>query len=431
MKLKKKKIYLVSFGDDLSDFNFSQKFIDIVSQKKFFYFSTTDLEALEKLIAEGGTSSSPVLNSVYIFPAIGNVPAYSLMDGNISSGYNQVVPYFKDADFGKLACTLFSGMIKAGPGYKGVWDEEVYYRFVAMNEFLNSGENLSYSEFLEQKQDVIDELFMNSTSSYYPHTNELFEAYTAIDREASLMSYLFAGDPTFVSTFNGLNKKELMGIVLTDHEIFVERPYSITGKRKREVLLSEVKDIVSLVRSGEGVKTSDEIADILLRALLTSVETFGTGNKFLNDFVSALVPLTNEFKRITGHKKKQVFATRVSKIADKITPVEILSLVYATISYCIIAGHSSRREALSVISEAMVRSDDGIDFAVLVSQIVMEYDGFLPKYSNWIKAISDNDIDWTLGAVMVSGLVGASGQSELALEGEGNMNKIRERFADY
>lgn len=431
MKLEKKKIYLVSFGDDLSDFNFSQKFIDIVSQKKFFYFSTTDLEALEKLFVEGVVSLSPVLGSVSMIPAIGNIPASYLTNGHTASGYSQIVPYFKDADFGKLACELFSEMIKTGRGYKGVWDEEVYYRFVAMNEFLNSGENLSYSEFLEQKQDVIDELFMNSTSKHYPHTDDLFEACTAIGREASLMSYLFDGDPTFISTFNGMNKEELMGIVFIDHEIAIERPYSITGKKKKKILLSEVKDIVSLVRSGEGIKTSDEIADILLRALLTSVETFGTGNKFLNDFVSALVPLTNEFKRIIGHKKKQVFATRVSKIADKITPVEILSLVYATISYCIIAGRSSRREALSVISEAMIRSDDGIDFAVLVSQLVMEYDGFLPKYSNWIKAISDNDIDWTLGAVIVSGLVGASGQSELALEGEGNMNKIRERFADY
>lgn len=108
-----------------------------------------------------------------INPPIANIPAtlflHEIGNAAILSQQDKVASnYFKDREFAKYANMVFNHMLTMS-----YWDERVYYRFVSLNEFMNSGGSLTYGEFLEQKQDMIDELFMNGTSKHYTHTSLL------------------------------------------------------------------------------------------------------------------------------------------------------------------------------------------------------------------------------------------------------------------
>lgn len=362
-----------------------------------------------------------------ILPPIANIPA-QVVDTFLAQGtfdYKMGTnPYeiFKDAMFSEYAIKFF--VIMYGAPY---WDENDYYRFVAMNEYLHSGKGLTIGEFLKLKKELIDELFSNSSSSYYPHTEQVMGA-TSPGR---IFAYRKIKSDETLDLFNSITFEEAKEIVSKraynfkiniNYNCYPAWAGESSFTKGLTKTLYEIRDDKSL--------NIDEIRDSILKSMIKSVDTFGTGNvsyySMMKDFVSLSGSL---FRDRTHIKRKEKFAKSLAEIADKVTPVEILSVLFASVHPRSTFVAAEKSVAFDVLTDAFDKASSRVDFMTFISQLTLDYDNPLPSAADWMASLESGGEDYSVGPLITMSLIAK--EKETSRHFTGQLKEFRETYSRY
>lgn len=333
-----------------------------------------------------------------LLPPIANIPA-QVITGSFIPQYrmdSNPCAVFKDAMFSECATRFFNVMRSSS-----YWDENHYYRFVAMNEYLHSGKGLTIGEFLKQKKELIDELFSNSSSSYYPHTKKIMMSTSP----GAIFAYRNIKSEEVLDLFNSITFEEAKAIIsqgiykmnsnLNFYPTWAGESSFTKGLTKA---LYDVRDDKSL--------NIDEIRDSILKSMIKSVDTFGTGNVSYYSMMKDFVHLSGSlFKSKTHIKRKEKFAKSLAEIADQVTPVEILSVLFASVHPRSTFVAAEKSVAFDVLTDAFDKASNRVDFMTFISQLTLDYDNPLPSANDWKASIESGGEDYSVGPLITMSLI--------------------------
>lgn len=340
------------------------------------------------------------------FPPIANIPARVSVLG-VDTVTNSASPYFKDTRFGDVADIFFEDMIRSTgslreeKGY--LWDERSYYRFVAMNEFINTEDTMTFGEFLSNKKTKIDELFMNSSSTYYDSTIDIM----SFTETAGLLSF----------RENSVTEDLILSMTSDEVTRLMESQYNdrydcVDSHFFNDEITEVLSDGVDKLRGSKKTKELKKARDNLMRALVTSIGVFGTGNVTYIELVEDLIKYSYIFETTVMKEKKIALSEEICKIADRITPVEIISLLFSVTnnnqSFVMLDGTNT----LDLLVKLFSLADTKEDFVSLISQMVLEYNGQLPRGRDWKENMGLGINDYSLGANLFMDLIVNSSRGE-------------------
>lgn len=340
------------------------------------------------------------------FPPIANIPARVSVVG-VESVTNGASPYFKDARFGDVADIFFEDMIRSigalweEKGY--LWDERSYYRFVAMNEFINTEETMTFREFLSNKKTKIDELFMNSSSTYYDSTSDIM----SFTETAGLLS--FRENSITEDLILSMTADEVKRLMESQHN---DRYDYVDSQFFDDEITEVLSDGVDKLRGSKKTKELKKARDNLMRALVTSIGVFGTGNVTYIELVEDLIKNSYIFETTVMKEQKIALSEEICKIADKITPVEIISLLFSVTNDNQSFVLPDDTNALDLFMKLFSLADTKEDFVSLISQMVLDYNGQLPCGRDWQENMDLGINDYSLGANLFMDLIINSSRGE-------------------
>ena len=394
----------LSFPEDLSE-----DFKDFIFKNNAILI-TTDVESAinhVKLNDNVGSAinhaklTKKVLGS--LIPAIGGVSeSFIEMDFEKSSIPSQ----FRDENFGKVIARFLVQMMTETGVSDRFWDERRYYHFIALNDFLQNGKNLTYGEFLKQEESKIEHMFYKNSSNYFTHTDVL--QYTYQKNSGSIMTGLYDLNPDFIAFYETLDAAEIKALIEIDKS--VNSSYKRRTKElQHPVVLEEIRKIVEIFNQ-DGLMSDSEINDSIIKSLLVSVDSFGLENSgpYLLDFISEATGFIDEtlMSNVFGYVDKYEMAIALSKIAPLITPTEFITLFVGMDSLNVIGDQDSTiNQRIELFNKALTSLKKPVDFVDLVYQMIVEYNGHVPSYDDWVEAIEEDVIDWSLGPAIVTGFV--------------------------
>lgn len=297
------------------------------------------------------------------------------------------------------------------------WHDMGLYRIFALNEFLEHGGSKTFGEYVESHSETIDELFKVFKINMYSHTVELLSACSS--------DYLINYRPYVVlkidKIFNTLTVSEVLKLIeMSDSEPRINKSNYFRLFNDR---VTEIRSMVTL-------KSPDELCDDLLRAMILSVDTFGTGNLSMSRIVSDFIRTNRTFINNINMIKKQFIVKTIEKLAKDITPVEMLSLVSALGNSKFAFRSADTEKAVAIVYEAFSKLDNPLDFVIFINEIVLHHDGLLASYGEWMKSIKNGD-DYTIGPILALSLMTSDAKSNLAYKIPYEVSEYRRVYQNW
>lgn len=302
-------------------------------------------------------------------------------------------------------------------GANTFWDESVLFMFVACSMLLREvdndlekvrkqGENSQcLGDFIRQNSESIRKqigslrpsvcqqlenllyLFVNggSVSWHSNMSHQAKEALLSINAwDLYLMCKRLSSDTILYKSFtrnnnNHTDNKDLRYMQEEHHQDILDRITEIRGekadlKRYQNLITSTVLKASEAFGDPEHISTAEVLCDALGCGLLLSetvpLEAFGSMMKNLD------------------------------KIADKLTPVEVMSVLYITAHPTYVFRTCTPQKAVEVISFGL-ESDCAVQFVQALVRVLMDYDSVLPTFGNWKTAVRDGGDIFSLNINMM------------------------------
>lgn len=184
---------------------------------------------------------------------------------------------------------------------------------------------------------------------------------------------------SFIRNSSYTDNKDLRYMQEEHHQDILDRINEVRGER------SGLKKYQNLITSAV-LKASEEFGDpghISTAEVLC--DALGSGL-----MVSETVPL-EAFGSMMEH---------LDRIADKLTPVEVMSLLYVAAHPTYVFRTCTPQKAVEVISFGL-ESDCAVKFVQALVKVLMDYDSVLPTFGNWKTAVRDGGDVFSLNINMM------------------------------
>lgn len=296
------------------------------------------------------------------------------------------------------------------------WDESVLFVFVACSMLLREvddnlekvrkqGENSQrLGDFIRQNSESIRKqmggirpsvceqlenllyLFVNggSVSWHSGMSHQAKEAFLSVTAwDLYLMCKRLPSDMVLYKSFARNSKhtdnKDLRYMQEEHHQDILDRINEVRGERTGLKKYQNLITSAVLKASGEfGDPGHISTAEVLCDAL-------GSGL-----MLSETVPL-EAFGRMMEH---------LDRIADKLTPVEVMSVLYIAAHPTYVFRTCTPQKAVEVISFGL-ESDCAVQFVQALVKVLMDYDSVLPTFGNWKTAVRDGGDVFSLNINMM------------------------------
>lgn len=296
------------------------------------------------------------------------------------------------------------------------WDESVLFVFVACSMLLREvdddlekvrkqGENSQcLGDFIRQNSESIRKqmgglrpsvceqlenllyLFVNggSVSWHSGMSHQAKEALLSANAwDLYLMCKRLSSDmilyKSFIRNSNHTDDKDLRYMQEEHHQDILDRINEVRGERTGLKKYQNLITSAVLKASGEfGDPGHISTAEVLCDAL-------GSGL-----MLSETVPL-EAFGRMMEH---------LDRIADKLTPVEVMSVLYIAAHPTYVFRTCTPQKAVEVISFGL-ESDCAVQFVQALVRVLMDYDSVLPTFGNWKTAVRDGGDVFSLNINMM------------------------------
>lgn len=285
------------------------------------------------------------------------------------------------------------------------WDEMYLYRFIQLNEFRYSGTarpGETFGSFCQRRKSEIDRSFdtlnftcttesMDGMINMYGLSNWM--------SDTSILMYRHRGKSAQTKILNTMTLEEYEWIV--EHRNHLP---TVNGSNSTRIL----REVLDGIRQSTGTSVS-QLRRQMLDAFNRSVGHFGSGNiseKILvNDFLQ-LRDSTVDGSLILKQKKIVEFLSRNS---ENITPIEMMS-VLLVLDVPVSAFRSADKErAATIISTAFEKIDEPVDFVTFLSRLVLDYNGCLGTYTEWMTALDENLVDYSQNPLLTMMIVSPDG----------------------
>ena len=361
------------------------------------------------------------LNYTADLPApIGPITAHDYAFAKFKTSYGRVYQdgtvfcpsHVHDKSFAKHVSDVILRMVD-----NAVWDEMVMYRFISFNEFLEFGGNLTFGAFVEQERLVLDEKFMHFSSEDYSHTQQLTSAYS----DSYLLYYREKGISKAAPIINSLTVEEVLKLIRSRRESVTQSSYVRT-----------LEDRVAEIRAEDFLPTFSEVEDSLLRSFLRSIDKYSVGRLGMSRvtfaFLAEVENLTNNNAQLM---KKWVVAQKIDELAETLTPVEILTVLFVLNNPRVAFRSCNHDEALFLVSSAFERLSSPETFILFLSQLVFDYDGPVASYGEWTKSINGGLDDYTLGPLMSLSFLVSPKASTLPRTISPTLDRFRKTYSNW
>lgn len=184
---------------------------------------------------------------------------------------------------------------------------------------------------------------------------------------------------SFIRNSNHTDDKDLRYMQEEHHQDILDRINEVRGER------TGLKKYQNLITSAV-LKASEEFGDpghISTAEVLC--DALGSGL-----MLSETVPL-EAFGNMMEH---------LDRIADKLTPVEVMSLLYVAAHPTYVFRTCTPQKAVEVISFGL-ESDCAVQFVQALVRVLMDYDSVLPTFGNWKTAVRDGGDVFSLNINMM------------------------------
>jgi len=210
---------------------------------------------------------------------------------------------------------------------------------------------------------------------------EVFLSVTAWD--LYLMCKRLSSDMVLYKSFtrnsNHTDNKDLRYMQEEHHQDILDRVTEIRGeknglKRYQNLITSAVLKASEVFGDPEYISTAEVLCDALGCGLL----------------LSETVPL-EAFGSMMEH---------LDRIADKLTPVEVMSVLYVAAHPTYVFRTCTPQKAVEVISFGL-EYDCAVQFMQALVRVLMDYDSVLPTFGNWKTAVRDGGDIFSLNINMM------------------------------
>lgn len=351
---------------------------------------------------------------VTIHPPIGNITIDDIKNMN-GTWKGQLETYYriKDKKIAETVQRLIREMLNSK-----FWDENLIYRFFALNEFIEKGGNRTFGKFVTEEETKLDKIFNTFSAKSYDHTEKLIEAY----RKNKILYYRNRALTKVNPIIDSLTVNELRKIIELHNteENVADSNYSRL-----------VKERVEEIRSLSNIASSDDMRDNLFKSFLASAEEFGCGNLSLSEMSLDFLSNTNFLMNDKNLLKKQRIVNVLKDLEKEITPVEILTLVFAMNYHSSVFRSCDTERAITIFDKAFSTLDNPTDFIIFISQLVFDYDGTLASYGEWMKAIASGGDDYTMGPIIVLGLMTSEEKSLIKRTISYEQETFRKKYSNW
>jgi hypothetical protein len=301
-------------------------------------------------------------------------------------------------------------------GAGALWDESVLFVFVACSMLLcevdddlekvrKHGENSQcLGDFIRQNSEKI----RKQMGGLRPSACEQLEN----------LLYLFVngGSVSWHSSMSHQAKQTLLSATAWDlylmckrlssdmilYKSFIRNSSYTDNKDLRYMQEEHHQDILDRINEVRGEKTGlKKYQNLITSAVLKASEEFGDpghistaevlcdalGNGLM---LSETVPL-EAFGNMMEH---------MDRIADKLTPVEVMSVLYMTAHPTYVFRTCTPQKAVEVIGFGL-ESDCAVQFVQALVRVLMDYDSVLPTFGNWKTAVKDGGDVFSLNINMM------------------------------
>lgn len=301
-------------------------------------------------------------------------------------------------------------------GAGALWDESVLFVFVACSMLLcevdddlekvrKHGENSQcLGDFIRQNSEKI----RKQMGGLRPSACEQLEN----------LLYLFVngGSVSWHSSMSHQAKQTLLSATAWDlylmckrlssdmilYKSFIRNSSYTDNKDLRYMQEEHHQDILDRINEVRGEKTGlKKYQNLITSAVLKASEEFGDpghistaevlcdalGNGLM---LSETVPL-EAFGNMMEH---------LDRIADKLTPVEVMSVLYMTAHPTYVFRTCTPQKAVEVIGFGL-ESDCAVQFVQALVRVLMDYDSVLPTFGNWKTAVKDGGDVFSLNINMM------------------------------
>ena len=296
------------------------------------------------------------------------------------------------------------------------WDESVLFVFVACSMLLREvddnlekvrkqGENSQrLGDFIRQNSESIRKqmggirpsvceqlenllyLFVNggSVSWHSGMSHQAKEAFLSVTAwDLYLMCKRLPSDMVLYKSFARNSKhtdnKDLRYMQEEHHQDILDRINEVRGERTglkkyQNLITSAVLKASEEFGDHEHISTAEVLCDALGSGLM----------------ISETVPL-EAFGNMMKH---------LDRIADKLTPVEVMSVLYIAAHPTYVFRTCTPQKAVEVISFGL-ESDCAVQFVQALVKVLMDYDSVLPTFGNWKTAVRDGGDVFSLNINMM------------------------------
>ena len=275
------------------------------------------------------------------------------------------------------------------------WDASVLFMFVACSMFLREVDD-NFEKVRKQigglRPSVCEQLenllylFVNGGSVSW-HSSMFHQAKEALLSanawDLYLMCKRLSSDmilyKSFIRNSNHTDDKDLRYMQEEHHQDILDRINEVRGER------TGLKKYQNLITSAL-LKASEEFGDpghISTAEVLC--DALGSGL-----MVSETVPL-EAFGSMMEH---------LDRISDKLTPVEVMSVLYIAAHPTYVFRTCTPQKAVEVISFGL-ESDCAVQFVQALVRVLMDYDSVLPTFGNWKTAVRDGGDVFSLNINMM------------------------------
>lgn len=311
---------------------------------------------------------------------------------------------------GYIANSMFHG---------SVWDEKVLYHFMCLNEFLAYGGSQTFGEYVSENEAKLYRIFNNFSGGYYNHTYLLYNSYSGTKPLYYRNKALSKVNPVI----NSLTVDECMTIM----EDYSDTNVNVTDNNYSRVFL----DIVKEIRTTEDLPSEQELSDRFFNAFLKSVDTFGCGNLSFSSLSHDFSYIVKHFVSRGNMLKKLRIVRGFEKIAEEITPIEMLTMVYVMEKPGFAFRSTPSELAIEIFDNAFEKLDNVQEFIVFLTQLVFDYDDVLASYGEWMKSINSGGEDYSMGPIIALGMMTSDRKLTLYRNISSAQYGFRQKYANW
>lgn len=296
------------------------------------------------------------------------------------------------------------------------WDESVLFMFVACSMLLREvDDNFEKTRKQSKSSQCLGDFIRQNSEKIRKQMGGLRPS---VCEQLENLLYLFVngGSVSWHSSMSHQAKEALLSVTAWDlylmckrlpsdmvlYKSFARNSKHTDNKDLRYMQEEHHQDILDRINEVRGERTGlKKYQNLITSAVLKASEEFGDPEhistaEVLCDalgsglMLSETVPL-EAFGNMMEH---------LDRIADKLTPVEVMSVLYIAAHPTYVFRTCTPQKAVEVISFGL-ESDCAVQFVQALVKVLMDYDSVLPTFGNWKTAVRDGGDVFSLNINMM------------------------------